>query len=55
MSRKFRAEQRRESGDNKAKKKKKTEEKEVKTRFNIYQLRKTSELPKWTRPLTVSV
>ena len=54
MSRKFRAKQRRESGGSKAKKKK-TEEKEVKTRFNIYQLRKTSELPKWTRPLTVSV
>ena len=34
---------------------KKIEEKEVKTGFNIYQLRKTSELPKWTRPLTVSV
>ena len=52
MSRKFRVEQRRESGGSKAEK---TKEKEVNTGFNIYQLRKTSGLPKWTRPLTVIV
>ena len=34
---------------------KKIEEKEVKIGFNIYQLRKTSGLLKWTRPLMVTV
>ena len=52
MSRKFRVEQRRESGGSKAEK---TKEKEVNTGFNIYQLRKTSGLLKWTRPLMVTV